>query len=442
MSATPNIYKPKALSGYPEWLPEVRRVEQQWLDRIRKVFESYGFCSIETPVVEELAVLSAKGETADKEIYAVQRLNADDSDQSESRLGLHYDLTVPMARYVAQHFGDLVFPFKRYQMQKVWRGERPQEGRYREFYQCDIDVVNPDEVPLQYDAEMPAIIWEVLQELQVGECTIFISNRKILDGFLSGLGMSETAPAIRALDKLDKIGPVNTATVLRDTVGLAQDAVDKCMRIASIRTPDTSFLEQVCALGVQSEMLELGLTELEFVFNELQHLPKGSLIADLSIARGFDYYTGSIYEAKLKEFPQLGSIVAGGRYDDLASSYINRRLPGVGISIGLTRIFAKLLIEGRIPLERKCPTDILVCWMIREQRAKVLQTAASLRARGYNVETFHEPDKLKKQIRYADRKVIPYVWFAPEHEGAQHEVKDMKSGEQVAADPLHWKPNA
>lgn len=435
-----SIYKPRPLSGYLEWLPEVRMVEQQWLDRIRAVFESYGFCSVETPAVEELSVLAAKGETADKEIYTIQRLNAELEDSSDSRLGLHYDLTVPLARYVAQHFGDLVFPFKRYQIQKVWRGERPQEGRYREFCQCDIDVVNPDEVPLEFDAEIPSVVWEVISQLGLGEIRLQISNRKILEGFLTGLGVDDTASAIRVLDKLDKIGADNVRAVLGEDLGLGSTTVQKCMEIAEICTTDTSFVDQVRSLGVESEILGAGLDELCFVIKELGHLPQGSVVADLSIARGFDYYTGSIYEARLTEFPGLGSVVAGGRYDDLAGSYINRKLPGVGISIGLTRIFAKMVAENRIQTGAKCPTQILVAWRLPELREEVRAAAASLRGRGLNVETYHCPDKLKKQVRYADRKGIPYIWFVPEEQQASHEVKCLASGEQVAVDLETWCP--
>src|SRR5579859_1136372 len=222
------------VSGFPEWLPEERMVELKWLDEIRRVFESYGFCSLETPSVEEIDALLAKGET-DKEIYAIRRLNADD-EANEARLGLHFDLTIPLARYVAEHYGQLVFPFKRYQIQRVWRGERPQEGRFREFYQCDIDVINVDQVPLHFDAEMPAIMYDILSRLGVGQFQILISNRKILEGYLKGLGIEDTISAVRILDKLDKIGADDVITQLQSGLGLSRELAARCLALASIRT--------------------------------------------------------------------------------------------------------------------------------------------------------------------------------------------------------------
>src|SRR6266496_889386 len=350
------------VSGFPEWLPEQRMVELKWMDDIRRIFESYGFCSIETPSVEEIEALLAKGE-ADKEIYAVKRLQMD-NEADEPRLGLHYDLTVPLARYVTEHFHDLVFPFKRYQMQRAWRGERPQEGRYREFYQCDIDVINLEQVPLHFDAEMHAII----------------------------------------------------------------------------RTTVLSFVERVRALGVESDLLNKGLEELAFVMDALHTLPKGTLLADLSIARGFDYYTGTVYEGKLLEFPTYPSICSGGRYDNLAGAFINRKLPGVGMSLGLTRIFAKLVAEKRLRVGPKCPTQVLVIFPRAERREETARTANLLRERGLNVEMYHSPGKIAQQMRYDSRKGIPYVWFPPFEDEGRHEVKDLASEKQEIADPAIWSP--
>jgi histidyl-tRNA synthetase len=235
------------VSGFPEWLPEQRLIELRWMDDIRRVFESYGFCSIETPSVEAIEVLLAKGET-EKEIYAVQRLHADD-ELSEARLGLHYDLTVPLARYVAEHFHDLVFPFKRYQIQRAWRGERPQEGRYREFYQCDIDVINLDHLSLQFDAEMPAIMYDILSRLQVGDFQIRVSNRKILEGYFKGLGIEQTIAALRLVDKLDKIVEEGVLSLLQSDLALPREVALRGLALASIRTTDLSFVERVRALG-------------------------------------------------------------------------------------------------------------------------------------------------------------------------------------------------
>jgi histidyl-tRNA synthetase len=426
------------ISGFIEWLPEQRIVELRWLDEIRRTFESFGFCSVETPAVEELDTLLAKGET-DKEIYALRRLQAD-SDGSDSRLGLHYDLTVPLARYVADHFNDLIFPFKRYQIQHVWRGERPQEGRYREFRQCDIDVINIDQLPIHFDAEMPAIIYEILHNLGVGTFQLGISNRKILQGYISGLGIEQVVPVIRVLDKLDKIGEKGVVAQLQTELSLSEDLAVRCLAVARIRTTDATFVEQVQALGVESALLKEGLDELAFVMNSLSHLPQGAIRADLSIARGFDYYTGTVYEGRLQEFPSLGAICSGGRYDNLTGSFINRKLPGVGISIGLTRIFAKLAAEKRLQLAAKTPTHILVVLPNEERRQAVAQTAHELRQRGFNVEMYHTASKLAQQIRYASRKGIPYVWFPPFEENGVHEIKNLASGEQIATDPQTWEP--
>ncbi|MDH5488938.1 MAG: histidine--tRNA ligase [Rhodospirillaceae bacterium] len=434
------IFKPRPVSGYPEWLPEERLVELRWIDEIRSVFESYGFCSIETPSVEEVDVLVAKGGDADKEIYALKRLHEDPDARSDARVALHYDLTVPLARYVAQHYGDLVFPFKRYQIQKAWRGERPQEGRFREFLQCDIDVIDNDNLSIEFDAEMPAIAYEIFQRLNVGNVTININNRKILQGFYSGLGLSNVIEVIRIVDKMDKIGPDGVGKLLLDELRLDGEMVAKCLSLAKIRTNDSSFVSAVRALGIENETLDEGLTELEFVMNALSHIPPGVVFADLSIARGFDYYTGTVYETKLADYPDFPSICSGGRYDNLVSSYMNKRLPGVGFSIGLTRIFVKLLKEGKLDIGAKSPTAVMVAQLPESDRALAATTAQQLRARGINVEMYHEQGKLKNQLRYAERKGIAFVWFPPVDDNGMHEVKNMATGEQVTADIATWRP--
>jgi histidyl-tRNA synthetase len=425
------------VSGFVEWLPEQRIVELQWMDEIRRIFESYGFCSIETPAVEELEVLLAKGES-DKEIYVLKRLQ-EDTDKSDARMGLHYDLTVPLARYVAEHYNDLVFPFKRYQVQRVWRGERPQEGRFREFYQCDIDVINNNTVPLHFDAEMPAIIYEVFQRLKITDFQMHINNRKILEGYLRGLGVEDVTSVIRIVDKLDKIGRDEVLSQLHLSLGSQRELALRCLAIASIRTPDCSFVQQVRDLGVKSELLDEGLDELAFVIDALSDLPGRVVLADLSIARGFDYYTGTVYEGKLVEYPSYGTICAGGRYDDLAGAFINRKLPGVGISIGLTRLFAALLAGGRVQVGPKSPAQMLVVFPTAGRWNETVQTAKLLRERGFNVEMYHIPGRQAQQLRYASRKGIPYVWFLP-YGDKGHEVKNMLTEEQVAADPYTWKP--
>lgn len=434
MSAN-KIYKPNPISGFPEWLPEVRLAEQKWLDIIRATFESYGFCNIETPIVEELGVLTAKGEV-DKEIYTLTRLHADENDK-EARLGLHFDQTVPLARYVAMNFNELTFPFKRYQMQKVWRGERPQEGRFREFYQCDIDVIHVDGLPLFFDAEMPAVIHEIFNKLDIGDFTIKINNRKILTGYLTGLGIEDFVPVTRILDKMDKIGVDGVEKLLTTELGLSKDLAQKALALAQIKSKDASFANQVRKLGVENDVLKQGIEELEFVINQL---PQDNITVDLSIVRGLDYYTGTVYETTLTDAPHFGSVCSGGRYDDLAGSYIHKNLPGVGISIGFSRLFSKFVKEGRFANFPKSPADILVTLPDEANRVEVAKVCQKLRARGFKVEMFHSGTKMKKQIAYAEKKGIPFVWFFDFDDLSKQEVKNMATSEQTSANPDTWKP--
>ena len=438
MSDRKKIIKPGAISGFPEWTPDIRLIELKWLDHIRQTFESYGFASIETPSVEEIDVLLAKGET-DKEIYTLTRLQAEAEDDKEARLGLHFDQTVPLARYTAQHFNHLTFPFKRYQIQKVWRGERPQLGRAREFYQCDIDVINVDHLPLHFDAEMPAVIYEAMDGLDIGKFQVRISNRKILLGLLESLDISDVITVTRTVDKLDKIGSDEVANSLSKDADLSSQAIDKIIDLVTNAT-----LEKISA---ESKMMEEGLDELSFVCGQLGHLPGHAVLPDLSIVRGLDYYTGTVYETRLLDIPEFtSSVCSGGRYDDLAGSFINRHLPGVGISIGFTRLFEVLHHYGYIrPGGASCPTDVLVFLESEEKRDIANATAARLRRRGVNVELYHEAKKnygknLNKQLSYAEKKGIPYVWFPPTEDISSHQVKDLESREQVDADPDIWTP--
>lgn len=423
-----SIYKPKPVSGYPEWLPEERLIEQQWFDHIRKIFESYGFCSIETPSVEELDVLRAKGEV-DKEIYVLERLHKEDDNDSEARLALHFDQTVPLARYVAQHFNDLVFPFKRYQIQRVWRGERPQAGRFREFYQCDIDVINVDALPLHFDAEMPAIIWETLSGLtgmESEKIQLRISNRKILLGLLTSMNIDkdQQTEVTRIIDKIEKIG---------------NDEVKKLLKDANVS--DTNILDiinlaltqDLSVVAARNEMMEEGISELSYVMDYLKNLPEGAAVADLSIVRGLDYYTGTVYETVFVDDPGYGSICSGGRYDDLAGSYINKALPGVGISIGFSRLFDRLRQQGNFDTNRKSPAHILMTLPKEEDAEEARKIARILRDRGFNVEMFHRAQKIQKQFTYAEKKGIPYVWLPD-----LGEVKCMATRDQVKADPHQW----
>lgn len=425
------VYKPQPVSGFPEWLPEERLVEQQWLDHIRHVFESYGFCSIETPSVEELEVISAKGEV-DKEIYVLERLHKDEDNDKEARLALHFDQTVPLARYTAQHFNDLVFPFKRYQMQRVWRGERPQMGRMREFVQCDIDVINIDNLPLSFDAEMPAIIYEALEGLNIGRVQLRISNRKILTGLLDHLGIEDPTPITRIIDKIEKLDEKQVEELLKEE-GLTPDKIEKIMHLVQAKDPH--------ALKAENDTMATGIEELQFVLDNLSHLPDHAVVADLSIVRGLDYYTGTVYETQLLDVPEFtGSVCSGGRYDDLASSYINKHLPGVGISIGFSRLFDVIRQSRRdlLGVGAKCPADILMVLPSDEQRSTAMETARTLRTRGLKVEMYHAPQKVKKQLSYAEKKGIPFVWFPPFEAGQDHEVKNMQSGTQETAIPQEW----
>ncbi|MEA1937779.1 MAG: histidine--tRNA ligase [Pseudomonadota bacterium] len=426
------------VGGFPEYLPEIHAVEQSWTDRIRKVFEASGYAPIETVAVERLDALLAKGET-DKEIYTLTRLQAEEDENA--KLGLHFDLTIPVARYVAQNFNDLTFPFKRYQIQKVWRGERPQVGRYREFRQCDIDVINVDNLPLHFDAEMPEIVAECLMRLDLPPVTIGIGNRKILDGYLQGLGIEDTVSVIRIIDKLDKIGFDEVIAELTKAPALDPDTARRAMALTTIKTADTSFAKAVHAIGVTHPLLDEGIEELAFVIKELAHLPADAIQADLSIARGFDYYTGTVYEARFKDFPGAGAIVAGGRYDNLASQFINKKLPGVGISIGLSRMFGQLLAKNLIAKAQQSPSQVLVIWPRNADRECITGTARILRARGIRTECYHAPVKIQRQIAYAEKKGIPFVWFPPFEPGSMHEVKDMKARTQSQADIENWEPS-
>ncbi len=454
-----SIYKPSAISGFPEWLPEFRIVEQQWMDHIRKVFESYGYCNIETPAVEEVDVLTAKGEV-DKEIYVLNRLQADPDDKKEARLALHFDQTVPLARYVALNFNDLVFPFKRYQMQKVWRGERPQLGRMREFYQCDIDVIAVDNLPLSFDAEMPAVIYEVLEGLNIGRVQLRISNRKILMGFLDTLviptregkeaKLSEELKTeiVRDIDKLEKIGTESLLSRLEQTASndfgfgvqhFIAPFLDLCEKKYSSKDELIDAFENHKDIDRRNEIIREGINELGYVLDNLSHLPKDAVVGDLSIVRGLDYYTGTVYETQLLDVPEFtGSVCSGGRYDDLAGSYINKHLPGVGISIGLSRLFDVLKQSGRIQAGPKSPADVLVVIPSKETQGDAAETARRLRSRGNKVELYHAAQKIGKQLSYAEKKGIPYVWFPPFEDGQPHEVKSMESGEQNEANPDEW----
>ncbi|MCI9887877.1 histidine--tRNA ligase [Micrococcales bacterium 31B] len=435
--------RPRPLSGFPEWLPEGRIVEQHVLDILRRTFELHGFAGIETRAVEPLSELVRKGEI-DKEVYVLRRLQAepgDDEADPAKQLGLHFDLTVPFARYTLENSGHLDFPFKRYQIQKVWRGERPQDGRFREFYQADIDVVAEGELPFHYEVELPLVMADALAALPIPSFTIRVNNRKIVEGFYRGLGFDDTAAVLRVIDKLEKIGPDGVRTQLEQQAGANESQVAACLALASIRTADTSFVAQVRALagehGVTDAMLEEGLAELERVLATAAELNPGVVVADLSIARGLDYYTGTVYETVLNGHESLGSICSGGRYDQLATDG-KKTYPGVGLSIGVSRLVSRLISQGLVEASRKVPTVVLVAVSAEESRLESTRVAAQLRARGIAAEVSPSAAKFGKQIRHADRRGIPFVWIM--QEDGTHAVKDIRSGEQEAASPAAWEP--
>ncbi len=422
------------ISGFPEWLPADRIVEQRFLDVIRETFELHGFSSIETRAIEPLDRLAAQGEDADKEIYAVSRLAGDD----DARWGLHFDLTVPFARYVLEHAGHLAFPFRRYQIQRVWRGERPQEGRYREFTQADIDVVDVGELAPHYEAEMPLVIADVFRRFPVGEFVIQVNNRKIASGFYRGIGLTDVVGTLRTVDKLDKIGPEKVAALLVEA-GATDAQARQCLALAQIRTSDLGFVDQVRALGVEHPELDEGLEALAAVIRTGMRNAPGTLVADLRIARGLDYYTGTVYETQLLGHEEWGSFCSGGRYDALASDG-KTTYPGVGISIGVTRILGLLLGEGLVTASRSTPAAVLVALNDEESRERAVEIATALRARGVPCEVAPAAAKFGKQIRHAERRGIPYVWFPAREPGGRDEVKDIRSGDQVGADATAWRP--
>ncbi len=430
--------KPTPISGFPEWTPPQRMIEQFVLDRIRATFELYGFAPLETRAVEPLDQLLRKGETS-KEVYVIRRLHGDpEGSTGDDTLGLHFDLTVPFARYVLENAGKLPFPFRRYQIQKVWRGERPQEGRYREFLQADIDIVDRDTLAPHHEAEMPLVIGDALRSLPIPPVRIQVNNRKICEGFYRGIGLTDPEAALRAVDKLDKIGPAGVTELLAATAGASEAQAKAVLSLAEISAPDASFADAVRALGVSDPLLDEGVEELVRVVETAAAHSPGLCVADLRIARGLDYYTGTVYETQMIGYERFGSICSGGRYDNLASAG-NVRFPGVGISIGVTRLLGLLFGADALSVSREVPTCVLVAVTSEEVRGVSNRVAEGLRSRGIPTEVSPSAAKFGKQIRYAQRRGIPYVWF-PGADGAPDEVKDIRSGEQVHAAAGEWTP--
>lgn len=396
---------------------------QDMLDAIKRGFESYGFLPIATPTMElaELLLRKTGGET-ERQVYLAQSSGAADQGE-EPELALRFDLTVPLARYVAEHRNELTFPFRRYQMQPVFRGERPQQGRFREFYQCDIDVVGQDTLSLRYDAEIPAVINTVFGNLEIGEFTIGISNRKLLAGLMTSLDMESGDQMMRELDKLSRRGPDEVVASLRQ-LGVSEESARRLTDLAGrgVVTGDggLALLDELRANGAA---LEQGVSEVREVLSLLGQMgvPSHRFGLDLGIARGLDYYTGTVYETTLTAHPELGSICSGGRYDDLAGHYTDRKLPGVGISIGLSRLFWQLRSAEILPVP-KSPVKVLVALLDDEGLEAALQIAADLRRTGINTESSLEPRKLGSQLKYADRSGIEVVVLAGPEERAKGEV--------------------
>jgi histidyl-tRNA synthetase len=434
------------LSGFPEWLPDARIVEQHVLDTLRRTFELHGFAGIETRAVEPLEQLLSKGETS-KEVYVLRRLQAEDDAPADraGQLGLHFDLTVPLARYVLENAGRLTFPFKRYQIQKVWRGERPQEGRFREFTQADVDVVGAGDLPYHFEVELPLVMADALGRLgEVGlpPVRILVNNRKVAEGFYRGLGLTDVEGVLRQIDKLDKIGADAVADLLQEQCGATPEQAQACLELAAISGEDAGVIEAVRALaathGAGTDLLETGLAELGALIEAAAVRAPGVVVADLKIARGLDYYTGSVYETVLVGHEGLGSICSGGRYDTLASDGKNT-YPGVGLSIGVSRLVSRIVSAGLVRATRSVPTAVLVAVVAEEDRAASDAVAAALRARGIPADVAPKAAKFGKQIQFADRRGIPFVWFPGEQAGS---VKDIRSGEQVDADAASWEPPA
>src|SRR5690349_17054086 len=428
----------RTMPGVLELLPLDQVAFQSLLDAVRRNFERFGFLPVETPVMEYASVLLTKegGET-ERQVYFVQSTGSMEQGEKPD-LALRFDLTVPLARYVAEHEHDLNFPFRRYQMQRVYRGERAQRGRFREFYQCDIDVIGKDSLTTRYDAELPAAIYSVFRELDIGAFTIQLNNRKLMRGYFESLGLADSEQqmlVLREVDKLDKRG----ADYVRDTLtgeafGLSEDVAAKILDFVQVRSTslDDAFA-RLDALGSGPEALEHGRAELKEVLGLIRDfgVPESHFALNFSIARGLDYYTGTVYETTLNDHPQIGSICSGGRYENLASQYTRSKLPGVGISIGLTRLFWQLRDAGLLGGARST-VDVLVTQMDPAQLPAYLAIANELRAAGIATEAVLESGKLGKQFKYADRAGIRFAVVLGEDELAKGlvTVKDLRRGDQ------------
>ena len=420
---------PRTLSGFMELLPQPQQQMERMMQILRETYALYGFTPLDTPIIEASEVLLAKGggET-EKQIYRFQKGDAD--------LALRFDLTVPLAKYVALHGGELFFPFRRYQIGKVYRGERAQRGRFREFYQADIDVIGDGKLDITNEAEIPSIIYQTFTRLGLKRFQIRVNNRKILNGFYAMLGLTEQSGAImRTVDKLDKIGPDKVRDLLLSDCGLREDQAAEILKFIAITGSNAEVLAALEGYTGRHELFDAGLSELKTVVKYLADfgVPEENFAVDLTIARGLDYYTGTVYETTLLDHPEIGSVCSGGRYDNLAEYYTDRQLPGVGISIGLTRLFYVLGEQGMLnPDLPTAPADVLVLPMT-EDLAPAISLSTRLRGAGVRTQLYTEQKKFKAKMNYADKIGVPYVIFLGDDEIAAGVVacKDMKTGEQT-----------
>ena len=418
--------EPRTLSGFMELLPNDQILFNQMMNTIEETYQRFGFLPLDTPIIELSEVLLAKagGET-EKQIY---RFNRGDND-----LSLRFDLTVPLAKYVAKNYGNLSFPFRRYQIGKVYRGERTQKGRFREFYQCDIDIIGDGELDLINDAELPSVIYMIFTKLGFSNFTIRINNRKILNGLFESIGQKDNSVEIlRIIDKIDKIGKEAVKEEL-EKINVGKEQIDKIISFIEISGSNDEKLEKLKALKIENETFNKGLDELDFVVKNMRlfGIPESNIMIDLTIARGLDYYTGTVYETFLNDYRELGSVCSGGRYENLAENYTDKKLPGVGISIGLTRLFYKLQELNLIKAEKKSISDVLIIPMV-EDLSVPIKVANTLRSNGINTEVYLNNKKLKAKFKYADKLEIPYVVVIGEDEISKQVVKlkDMKTGEE------------
>lgn len=419
--------QPRILSGFMELAPAEQIKFNQIMDIIKSTYEEFGFAPLDTPALELSEVLLAKagGET-EKQIYRFMRGDTD--------ISMRFDLTVPLARYVVMNQNTLTFPFKRYQIGKVYRGERAQKGRFREFYQADIDVIGMDKLDISYDAEMPAIIYNVFKKLGLSKFVINISNRKLLKGLMESLGLADkSAEVLRIVDKIAKIGKDKVVEELVN-IGLDKKSIDTVIKFIEIDGDDKKVFESLQSFGIKNEIFTEGISELTEVINSLAALgvPEKNYKINLTITRGLDYYTGTIYETMLDDYPQFGSICSGGRYDDLAGFYTDKKLPGVGISIGLTRLFASLLENNLIKPTAATPANVMVVPITNAEKEYALSLGADLRALGIKVLTFTEDNKFKAKLNYANKIGVPFVAIIGEDEVKNRTavIKDMATGEQ------------